>query len=236
MRNYWMRIVLGALAIFTIGMIARALINRGLGGVRSVVGGSGPLSIPLAFIPFQLGGEKLGTLERVTLERVNPRHVTSVELEIKLTDSLLARGLEGCRLAANLDSKDGHRRVSNNTFWCAEKPSTDTTLVEYGHAVFHPGEVSVPLYLPRDLVDELQNIDFGEDSVSSLAEAQAEAAMDAEEEAIEAQAESAVTAERARVEPSVRRAYRDSIRLEGQRRADSTRRVIIRVADSTHSR
>ena len=230
MRNYWMRIALGALAIFVVGMVARALINRGMGGVRKVVEGSGPVSIPLAFVPFHLGGEKLGTLERVTLERVNPRHVTSVQLEVKLSDSLLARGLEGCRLAANLDSKDGRRPVSGSTFWCAEKPLTDTTLIEYGQAVFRPGEVSVPLYLPKDLVDELQNIDLGEDSVSALAEAGADAAMEAE-------AESAIVAQQSAAEPTrVPRAYLDSLRLEGRRRADSARQVIIRMADSTHGR
>ena len=68
MRNYWMRIALGALAIFTVGMVARALITRGIGGVKGVVEGSGPITIPLAFIPFQLGADKLGTLERVTFD------------------------------------------------------------------------------------------------------------------------------------------------------------------------
>src|SRR5215203_5582454 len=95
MRNYWLRIALGALAIFTVGMIAHSLIHKGVNSVKGVVEGSGPLSIPLAFVPFRLGGDKLGTLERLTLRRETPTHVTSVELGIKLKDSLVARGLEG---------------------------------------------------------------------------------------------------------------------------------------------
>ncbi len=54
MRNYWMRIALGALAIFIVGMIGREPGHRGIGSVQGVVEGSGPLSIPLAFIPFKL--------------------------------------------------------------------------------------------------------------------------------------------------------------------------------------
>ena len=92
------------MAIFVVGMIGLSLVRRGLGTVHGVVHGSGPISIPLAFIPFQLNGDKLGTLQRVTLQREAPNRVTSVELEVKLSDSLLARGLEGCRLAANVES------------------------------------------------------------------------------------------------------------------------------------
>ena len=87
MRNYWMRIALGAAAIFVVGMIGVSLVRRGLGTVHGVVHGSGPISIPLAFIPFQLHGDKLGTLQRVTLQREAPNRVTSVELEVKLSDS-----------------------------------------------------------------------------------------------------------------------------------------------------
>jgi hypothetical protein len=231
MRNYWLRIALGALAIFTVGMIARALINRGLGGVHRVVEGSGPLSIPLAFIPFRLGGEKLGTLQRVTLEREAPDHVSRVELEVKLSDSALARGLEGCRLAANLDSdKDAHRGINihrgpftEGSFWCAEEDPADSALVEYGEAVFHPGDVTVPLYLPSSLVEELQNLDLGDDSMPPPGQAEADSIMAAAE----------LSAESLHV---LRDRMVDSLRTEGRRRADSTRRVLRKMADSTRSR
>lgn len=230
MRHYWMRIALGALAIFIVGMVARALINRGIGGVRGVVEGSGPLSIPLAFIPFRLGGDKLGTLDRVTLQRETPRRITSVRLEVKLSDSMLARGLEGCRLAANLDSDGDGRGVdihrgpfADGSFWCAKDDTTDAALVEYGQAVFRPGDVTVPLYLPQDLVDELQNLDFGDDTTPPFSEAQA----DSISEATEVGAESV---------PAVRERMVDSLRSEGQRRADSARQVLTGIADSTRSR
>jgi hypothetical protein len=232
MRNYWLRIALGAVAIFIVGMIGVTLVRRGLGTVHGVVHGSGPISIPLAFIPFQLNGDKLGSLKRVTLEREAPNRVSSVELEINLSDSLLARGLEGCRLAVNMDSDKSRRPGVNvkggpfaeGNFWCAKEDSTEVELVEYGEATFNPGEVTVPLFLPKDLVDELQNMDFGDDSTSSLSEAQ----VDSITAAAEAHADS-VTA-------VVRNSFRDSLRAEGRRQRESTRREARQMVDSARSR
>ena len=75
MRNYWLRIALGALAIFTVGMIGVTLARQGVGRVRHVVEGSGPISVPLAFIPFHLNGQKLGTVSRVVLLREAPKQI-----------------------------------------------------------------------------------------------------------------------------------------------------------------
>jgi len=231
MRNYWMRIALGALGIFIVGMIGLTLVRRGIGSVRGVVEGSGPISIPLAFIPFKLNGDKLGSLERVTFQRETPSRVTSVQLEVKLSDSVLARGLEGCRLAANLDSEvpgrpgiNVHRGpFAEGSFWCARDDSADTVLVEYGEAVFHPGSVTVPLFLPRSLVDELQNIDFGDDSTPPVAEAQVDSIMAATQLGPDSVG-------------AVRGRMIDSLRIEGRRRADSARRVLRQMADSVRSR
>ena len=105
MRTYWLRILLGALAVFAVGMIGRHVCPAGPGqGHRSGRPASGPLTIPLPFVPFQLDGNKLGMLERLVVNRDAPKKVSSVELEVKLDDSLLAQGLAGCRLAANLES------------------------------------------------------------------------------------------------------------------------------------
>jgi hypothetical protein len=47
MRNYWLRIVLGAAAIFIVGMIGVSLVRGGIAKVNSVVEGDGPITIPL---------------------------------------------------------------------------------------------------------------------------------------------------------------------------------------------
>jgi len=175
MRNYWLKILLGALGIFVLGMIGVTIVRSGIAKVNSVVEGSGPITIPLGLIPFVLAGERLGNLDRVTLHRDAPSRVDQVELEVDLADSLLAHGLSGCRLAAKFedDGKGGVNvrvgRDQNRTFECVREDSTPPNMVEYGTAIFRPGNVEVPLLLPADLVAELQSLSFASDSARAAA-------------------------------------------------------------------
>jgi hypothetical protein len=242
MRNYWLKIAFGAVVIFAIGMVGVTIVRRGVARVNTVVTGSGPINIPLAFLPFELDGERLGTMKRVTLHRAAPRHVTQVNLQIELSDSLVAQGLAGCRLAANLEEEPGEQginieggRFAKGTFWCLQEVDS-TEHVEYGQVTFRPGDVIIPLYLERDLVDELQDLDFEEDpDLASNVDSDSVAA------AVEAHAESVAAAAEARVDSimkanQLRRRTLDSLRAEGLRRADSARRAVARMVDSGRAR
>jgi hypothetical protein len=121
-----------------------------------------------------LAGERLGNLDHVTLHRESPSRVSAVELEVDLSDSLLAHGLSGCRLAANFegDSTDNDVNIRVNrdhtsAFQCVPEDSTPPNLVDFGVAIFQPGDVEVPLLLPADVVTELQSLDFTHDSARS---------------------------------------------------------------------
>jgi hypothetical protein len=244
MRNYWVRIAFGALAIFTVGMIGVTLARQGVGRVRGVVEGTGPITVPIPFVPFKLDGRKLGTLDKVVLLRDAPKRISAVELQIKLRDSVTARGLEGCRLAANFDAQHNHRGVdvnvgplSTGVFSCWHGKDSSAQLQEFGRAVFQPGGVSVPLLLPNDLVDDLKqgNFDSGdEDSAASVEQARAESIT----EAANAQADSITAAVEQRAGSIAGRSERlvDSLRAEGERRADSTRRAGSHMVDSARRR
>jgi len=245
MRGYWLRIAVGALAIFAVGMVGVTLARRSISGVRQVAEGSGPITLPVMFVPFKLDGQKLGTVNRLVLHREAPKRLSSVELGVKLNDSLLARGLEGCRLVADFEAKHspkgfevGPGSLSTGVFSCLHGDDTTSQFQEFGHAVFQPGDVSVPLLLPNDIVDDLRTHDMGsadfgpgyEDSV----EAAAQAAADSVADETEARADSMAAAVEAQVVSSPSRTHRlvDSLRREGMRRADSARRM----ADSVRSR
>lgn len=234
MRNYWLRIGLGALAIFTVGMIGVTLARQGVGRVRHVVEGSGPISVPLAFIPFHLNGQKLGTVSRVVLLREAPKQISAVQLEAKVRDSAVARGLAGCRLTANLDKDETpgsiHIRTGKRVagvFTCLHAGDSAPGFQEFGRATFQPGDVTVPLLLPDDMVNDLREGHFDdsdvEDSIGAAAEAQAESIGDA----AEARADSIAEAASSRADSIVAHRQRlvDSLREEGQRRADSARRA-----------
>jgi hypothetical protein len=171
MRNYWLRILLGALGIFVVGLIGVSIVRGAHRKIHSMVEGSGPITIPLGLIPFVLAGERLGNLDHVTLHRESPSRVSAVELGVDLSDSLLAQGLSGCRLAANFEGDSTDKGVNirvnrdhNNAFRCVAEDSTPPDLIEYGVAIFQPGDVEVPLLLPAEVVTELQSLDFGNDS------------------------------------------------------------------------
>lgn len=243
MRNYWLRIALGAVAIFSVGMIGVTLARQGVGRMRGVVEGSGPISLPLPFVPFKLDGQKLGNVSRVVLLRDAPKQISAVELEIKLRDSVLARGLEGCRLAANFDSDpdpDGVQiraeRLSQGVFSCLAGTQSIPHLQEFGRATFQPGNVTVPLLLPDDMVDELKQGHFDSDNDST--DAMAEALADSIADEANARADSIAAAAEIKADSIVARSQRlvDSLHREGMRRADSARRAVARVADSGAAR
>jgi hypothetical protein len=244
MRNYWLRIALGALAVFTVGMIGVTLARQGMGRVRGVIEGSGPVSIPLPFVAFSLQGQRLGSVDRVILHREAPKQISAVELQIRLRDSVVAQGLAGCRLAANLDKDTdkgvsvhiGGRRISPGVFSCLGSTAQDTpNFQEFGFAVLEPGHVTLPLLLPSDVVSDLQQgeLDINipdEDSISAAAEAQAESMADA----ADARADSIAQAAELKADSIVAHSRRlvDSLRREGDRRADSARNAPRRMADS----
>jgi len=244
MRTYWLRILLGALAVFAIGMIGVSLARRTRDTVTAVVTGSGPLSIPLPFVPFELEGNKLGRLERLVVNREAPKKVSSVDLEVKLDDSLLVQGLAGCRLAANLESdssKSGdinfrsHRLEDQAFFFCAK---SDSGLVEFGTVNLTPGAVTVPLLVPVSLAEQLRAGNWGDhgdaDSADVLAEraeslaGKAEAAADSVAELAGQRAAASTRAMGSRLG--------DSLRAAGKMRAESLHTALGHMADSLRTR
>lgn len=239
MRSYWMRILLGAAAIFAIGMVGITLVRRGVGKVHEVVAGSGPLTIPLPFVPFQLDGNKLGQVERLVVNRDAPKKVSSVELQVKLDDSLVAQGLAGCRLAANIEGDSSrpenfdihvNRRDTRAFFYCAGE---DTSLVEFGTVTLNPGEVTVPLLIPVSVAEQLESgaWDHGSapdsaDVLAAQAESLAGKAQQAVDSAMKHGAQLQALSARGRH-------LGDSLRDVGRRRADS---LVREMADSESAR
>jgi hypothetical protein len=232
MRSYWMRILLGAAAIFAIGMVGVTLYRRGVVKVNQVVAGSGPLTIPLPFVPFELDGNRLGTVERLVVNRDAPKKVSSVDLEVKLDDSLVAQGLAGCRLAANIEGdssspKDFNVHVNRNSrpfFFCAGE---DTSLVEFG-------TVTVPLLIPESVADQLESGAWDHDGAADSADVMA-----AQAESLAGKAQKAadsimkLPAVQAKLKDARLRGLADSLRKAGRLRADSMFREM---ADSESAR
>jgi hypothetical protein len=228
MRTYWLKILLGAFGIFAVGMIGVTIVRSGIAKVNSVVHSDEPITIPLGLVPFALAGERLGKLDHVTLYRESPDHVSEVELTVSLADSLLAEGLSGCRLVAKIEGDDRERGVNirvgkdsmdQNTFRCLAGDSTPADYVEYGTAIFNPGEVEVPLFLPADLVAELQTLDFDHDSTGADSLGEINVPADSIAARVERELDSAMGPRQpGESREAATRRFADSIRAEAMKR------------------
>jgi hypothetical protein len=159
MRNYWLKIVLGALAVFAVGMALRAAFIAVKAKVKAVAESSAPISIPLAFVPFRLDGDRLGTFDRAVLIRKSPREVSAVRLAVKLSDSAAAARLNGCDLLAR-PSPSRHGQGAEFTdadFSCVKGDSVAAHGAErFGEVGFEPGNLSLALYVPADVARDLR--------------------------------------------------------------------------------
>lgn len=191
MRGYWLRIAFGALVIFLVGyagvwFFRTQVVDR----VRSVTHSADPIRIPLAFLPFNVDGQRLGTFQRLTIDRETPEIVSAFHVRVKLADSIDPATLSGCRITTasptQLDITEGFR--------CLGAEESDSGFVIFGEVLFRGAGntmVSVPLLLDEAAASDLRH------SAPEIARAQRDVAR-AEAQAARAEAE------RIRVEARIR--------------------------------
>jgi len=135
MQRYWVRIALGALAIFTVGMALIALARNGIRQFDMVARSDRPIVIPLALLPFRLDGNQLGTVRRLELLRSAPRKVTGIRLTVMLQDSTAVDDLRDCTLTVREPAFGGR-----DGFTCASSAdSASERLERIGDIVIEPG-------------------------------------------------------------------------------------------------
>ena len=210
MRNYWLKIVLGALAVFAVGMIITSIVRR----VKHVATSDETIEFPLAFIPFKVDGERLGELKRVRVIRATPDSVAAIHLRAELDDTTAAARLRDCILVI----RDVEHIDEQSTFECVASADTaGQDLVAFGTVRLGTAGQTVPLLLPRAQVGHAHTSDEGWERAAEYGDSIAEAIDDRADsiaEAAEMLADSVHTVEMERAE---------SIRAEGVRRADSVR-------------
>jgi hypothetical protein len=170
MRTYWLRIALGAVGIFAIGMVVWTLGLKGKAKLTDMVESADPITIPLALIPFKVDGQSLGTLRQVQIIRSEPEKVKAVNFRVRLADSVSDARLEDCILVVggalkNIDAQ--------HAFSCV--PSGDTVggvLAPVGEVTSQRGRTFV-LFAKAGALDSLE-IDFGRGASDSVAAAQRE--------------------------------------------------------------
>ena len=172
MRNYWLRIVFGAVAIFAVGMVGVTLARQGMRSVKGVVEGSGPINLPVAFLPFKLDGERIGTIQRIRINRLAPKQISSIDIRVRLADSVSPHRLDRCILVA-----DNFEHINDQTtFLCSTPEDTaGENLRAVGDITIARSGESYRLLMPEDAIQELTDSEVvfvGEDSAGLTREQQ----------------------------------------------------------------
>jgi hypothetical protein len=165
MRSYWLRIGLGAMLIFVVGMGVVRAGRKGVETARDFIDHGRSVNIPFAIIPFKLDGRGIGSIRQIQLDRSGPRQIDGVHLVVRLDDTADLDGLNGCQLTAHgLQDID-----ENTTFACADAADSAATLVHFGEVVFEPTGASMELVLPA--VEVAQWSDRAEAAAPAVANA-----------------------------------------------------------------
>jgi len=156
MRSIWLRITLGALAVFAVGTAAVHLGRQAKYTVTHTLQSDAPLPIPLAgLIPFRVDGSEMGSLRRLEFLRSSPEEISGMRVLVRLkADSAARARLANCRIGLS-SINDIDERTS---FSCLPPDSlAPEGLESFGFVFLGRDGDSVPLYLPKDAVAELRD-------------------------------------------------------------------------------
>lgn len=158
--KYWFRIIFGMLAIFTVGMLVRSGFNKGRHAIGEVTHGSGPITVPLLGMSFKLDDVRLGSLQKLRIERDAPKQVAAFRLYGTLDDDAALAKLDGCRLTVT----NAHDIDENTAFRCASvEDSTSEELVQFGSVTLQPSGREFVLLIPESVRRDIQRDGMGND-------------------------------------------------------------------------
>jgi len=158
MRRYWVRIALGALLIFGVGLAGLAAVRKGTAQVKSFLAtAASRLPLKFANIGFQLDGRHLGEISGLDIVRNDPTEIGRVTGHVELTDPEAIEKLSDCTLTLD----DVRHLNGHSSFSCAEATDLDSgRLQQVGEFIFQPGKLTRPLYLPSEAVADWRRSDI----------------------------------------------------------------------------
>lgn len=152
MNRYWLRIALGALGIFVVGMLVIGFTRRGVEKVKELAA-QDHFSIPMAFLPFQLDGHRLGRLERVGVTRSTDGQLQGFQFVARLDSGEAAPAPGQCLVGL----PDVGNLGGGAKFVClAASDSASGSYVPFGTVTFTPDGLERTLYVPADMTHGIQ--------------------------------------------------------------------------------
>lgn len=159
MKQFWLKIGFGAFGVFLVGMMLVTLGRQAKAAAADAIGTalqSGPftrVARAASDLPFRLDGERLGTVQRASIRRVQSGDPPEVNLVVRLSEPGFARQLHDCVLTMDRDENVDFERG----FRCAEGMTGD--LIEVGRVQFLPANFDRPLMVSRAVARDLSRGD-----------------------------------------------------------------------------
>lgn len=165
MRSYWLKIGLGALGVFVVGMLLITVIRRVTASAHHIAESSDPVSLPVAFVPFSVDSERLGTIKRVKVLRSAPDKVSGFELVVAPKSSAVPARLGECLLVLN--TTDGFDPRTG--FRCASPEDTaGGDLAAFGALRLLGDDTTYPILVPGATVRDLAQHRSAQQQAESL--------------------------------------------------------------------
>ncbi len=143
MQRYWIRIGVGALGVFLLGMIVVTLGRQGRRMVHELAASDG-ITIPFPVGDFTVDGNRLGSFSKLNIRR-DPSAEGRVKALVRLADPGYTDLLSSCTLVL----EDGNFEPGAD-FRCAAGGESLTAMTRIGVVEFAPGELVRPLYALRE--------------------------------------------------------------------------------------
>lgn len=156
MRTYWVKIVAGAVLIFAVGMIIRSLFRSVKHGVEYVSEGTGPITTPLLFLPFELNGQRVGTFRGLTIYRDSAQKPVWATLTVALRDSATPEDVRRC-VVALLPKGSGNNYNLTNYDCLTPSDTGGKGLARFGTLRLRSSSDSFALFAPAVDLEKLRS-------------------------------------------------------------------------------
>ncbi len=171
----WIKIVLGMLLIFGVGMGIRAGIMSGKSKVQELTQGTSSISIPMLGMPFRTAAGEIGSIQRLYVDRSAPKRVSGFRLAVTLNDGVDVDQFDHCEVTVtNPETINEH-----TAFTClTEADSGFSELVQFGSITFRPSGEVHRLMVPRSVRDEIRQAGREPAAAAAAAEAAGDSAFE----------------------------------------------------------
>jgi len=157
MDRYWVRIGVGAAAVFCVGFVGITVAKKGVAELKTAAWG--PVQrilqdVPRHLLNFRLEGRRVGQVRSIDVSNEGEWTPKSVAMTVQLDRQADLDLISDCSLATE-EFEHGRNEVN---FRCASAEDIDDDhLVQIGEIRFQPADVVRPLLVARHDVDRLEH-------------------------------------------------------------------------------